>query len=450
MSPVGDNVFGTTAATSSPDYQARDSTPPAPGLVLIFLDRRPAHRVFRADQGPIELGRVHLADGNDHDSSVSRQHARFVFGGTSWSVQDLDSRNGTFVDGRRVDGQASVGPSCVVRMGSSVLLACPDVVPFERYGVGTRDGVVGGPALRKALEVIALERQIGTTTSLILLGESGSGKEIAAKTFHSFGPNPNGPFVAVNCAAIPAGLAERLLFGSKRGAYSGSTDADGYAQVACGGTLFLDEIAELAAEVQSKLLRLIETREVLRLGATRYEPLELAICAASWRDLRQEVGCGRFREDLYFRLAQAEVRIPPIRERVEEIPWHVQSVLESTGADRPLRAKEGFIEACATRPWPGNVRELRAEVRRAAAQAVARQSDALIADDLGPLAGRPISGAPPAPRAPEFPNDAIAAALAAAQGNVVGAARELGVHRNMVRRWLERHGVDTKVFKTKR
>jgi transcriptional regulator with AAA-type ATPase domain len=450
MPLVSDKLLATTAATSSRDLRIRDSTPPAPGLVLIFVNRRPAHRVFRADQGPVDLGRLQLAEGTGLDPLLSRTHARFAFDGTSWHVQDLGSRNGTFVDGRRVEGQTAAGPSCVVRIGGSVLLACADVVPFERYGVETRDGIVSGPALRKALDAVVLARKIGMATSVIVVGESGTGKEIAAKTFHASGPKPSAPWVPVNCAAIPAGLAERLLFGSKRGAFSGSTDADGYAQAARDGTLFLDEIAELAGDVQSKLLRLLETHEVLRLGATRYEPLELAVCAASWRDLREEVGCGRFREDLYFRLAQAEVRIPPVRERIEEIPWHVQDVLESVGADRPLCATEGFIEACAARPWPGNVRELRAEVRRAAAQAVAKQSDALTAGDLGALAGRPISGAPPASTASEWPNDAIAAALAAARGNVVGAARQLRVHRNTVRRWLERHRVDAKVFKTKR
>ena len=450
MPPAGDKRFTTTAATSHRDLQARDSAPPAPGLVLLFVDRRPVHRVFRADQGPVELGRLLLSEDTGIDSSVSRQHARFAYDGASWHVQDLGSRNGTFVEGRRVDGQASGPASCVVRLGGCVLLACPDIVPFERYGVGVRDGVVGGPALRKAFEAIALARKIGMATSMILLGESGTGKEIAAKTFHAAGPRPTAPWVAVNCAAIPAGLAERLLFGSRRGAFSGSVDAEGYAQAARDGTLFLDEVAELAGDVQSKLLRLLETHEVLRLGATRTESLELSVCAASWRDLRDEVARGRFREDLYFRLAQAEVTLPPVRERIEEIPWHVQEVLDSVPADRPLRATEGFIEACAALPWPGNVRELRAEVRRAAAQAVARQSDALLAGDLGPRAGRRISGAPPAPAAQGWPNDAIGAALTGAQGNVVAAARQLGVHRNAVRRWMERHAVDAEAFKTKR
>ena len=448
MPPAGDKRFATTAAASRRDLQERDSAPPVPGLVLIFSDRRPAHRVFRADQGPVELGRILLAEDEGLDSSISRQHARFAFQGASWQVQDLASRNGTYVDGRRVEGRASVPASCVVRLGGSMLLACPDVGPFERYGVGIRERVVGGPTLRRALEAIALARKIGMASSMILLGESGTGKEIAAKTFHASGPEPAAPWVAVNCAAIPAGLAERLIFGSRRGAFSGSIDAEGYAQAARRGTLFLDEVAELAGDVQAKLLRLLETHEVLRLGATRYEPLDLAVFAASWRDLRQEVGEGRFRQDLYFRLAQAEVQIPPLRQRLEEIPWHVQDVLDAIGADRPLRATETFIEACAGRSWPGNVRELRAEVRRAAAQAVARDSDALIAGDLAPQAGRPISGAPPAPITPQWPQDDVAAALAAARGNVVGAARELGVHRNAVRRWLERHRVDPKAFKT--
>lgn len=443
-------LFATTAANSNRDLQARDSTPPAPGLVLIFANGRPAYRVLRAEGGTVELGRLQLGEEASVDSAISRQHARLVFEGASWQVSDLGSRNGTFVDGARVDGQASAASTCLVRIGSALLLACPDVVSFGRYGLRMRDGIVEGPGLHKALEAVALARRIGMATSLLISGESGTGKEIAAKTFHLHGPDPGGPWVPVNCAAIPRELAERLLFGSKRGAFSGSTDAEGYAHAARGGTLFLDEVAELQGDVQSKLLRLLESREVLRLGATRYEPIDLAICAASWRDLRQEAGSGRFRADLYFRLAQAEVQLPPLRERIEEIPWHIGDVLDSCRAERPLSMTVGFVEACAARAWPGNVRELRAEVRRAAASALASGSNALTAADLAPTAGKPLSGAPPPPEAMSaFPSDEVAAALVKAQGNVVSAARELGVHRNKVRRWLERYRVDPKDFKTK-
>jgi DNA-binding NtrC family response regulator len=296
------------------------------------------------------------------------------------------------------------------------------------------------------LESIALASREAMITSLLVIGETGTGKEIAAKTFHVSAPKP-GPFVALNCATIPKELAERLLFGSRRGAFSGATDAEGHVQAADGGTLFLDEIAELPADVQSKLLRMLETREVMRLGSTTSERVDVRVCAATFRDLRAEVGAGRFREDLYFRIAQAQIRLPPLRERIEEIPWHVQQVLDGCRRDANLGATAGFVEVCAARSWPGNVRELRAEVRRAAAAVLAKGGDLLRSEDLAATAGMPIPRSEHPKATSEFPNDEVAAALAEAEGNVVLAARNLGVHRNKVRRWLERYQVDAARFK---
>jgi transcriptional regulator with GAF, ATPase, and Fis domain len=201
--------------------------------------------------------------------------------------------------------------------------------------------------------------------------------------------------------------------------------------------------------VQSKLLRMLETREVQRLGATTYERVNVRVCAATFRDLRAEVGAERFREDLYFRIAQAQIRLPPLRERIEEIPWHTQQVLDDCRRDAELGASAGFVEACATRFWPGNVREIRAEVRRAAAAALARGLTLLRSEDLAPNAGMPIPRSQPPQAAPSFPNDEVAAALVQAEGNVVLAAKNLGVHRNKVRRWLERYDVDAARFKSR-
>jgi DNA-binding NtrC family response regulator len=289
-------------------------------------------------------------------------------------------------------------------------------------------------------------RKAELVSSLLISGESGTGKEIAARAFHAAEPKPGAPFIAVNCATIPKDLAERLLFGSRRGAYSGAIDASGYAQAANGGTLFLDEVAELPAEVQTKLLRMLEAREVVRLGATSPERVDVRVCAATWRDLREAVAAAGFREDLYFRIGQPEVRLPPLRERVEEIPWHIRQVLDESPASRQLAVSAAFIEACALRRWPGNVRELRSEVRRACAAKLAddRQLDAR---DLAPTAGLPFPVQPPAAARVIGVEDEIAAALRAERGNVLGAARRLGVQRNKIRRWLERHGLDAHHFK---
>jgi pSer/pThr/pTyr-binding forkhead associated (FHA) protein len=441
----GDAHGATTTSTDAPsDFRQR--VKPVPGAVLIFADRRPSSRAFRADDGPVVLGRLEVAAGGPLDSMVSRHHVRITHDATGWQVVDLDSRNGTFVNGERITGEARALSDSIVRVGGAVLLVKADIVPFDHYGLGVRDGVVGGPTLRKALEAVTLTQRVGMVTSLMIAGETGTGKEIAAGIFHASGPKPNAPFSAVNCATVPKDLAERLFFGSRRGAFSGATDAQGYVQAANGGTLFLDEIAELPPDVQSKLLRMLETREVLRLGATSPEPVDLRICAATWRDLREEVGAGRFREDLYFRIAQPEIRLPPLRDRVEEIPWHIQHVLDECSGARAINATAGLIEACALRAWPGNVRELRAEIRRAAAAAAGQDSDSIDVDDLSPTAGQRMTRNPSQSGA-RFPADEISAALVAEKGNVASAARVLGVHRNKVRRWLDRYRVDAGSFK---
>src|SRR5262249_33839104 len=154
------------------------------------------------------------------------------------------------------------------------------ILRFKHFGLGIRDGIVAGPLLRRALETVTVAQRASMVSALVVIGETGTGKEIAAKAFHEAGSKPSAPLAALNCATIPKELAERLLFGSRRGAFSGATDAPGHVQAANGGTLFLDEVAELPADVQSKLLRMLETREVMRLGATRYERVDVRVCAA--------------------------------------------------------------------------------------------------------------------------------------------------------------------------
>jgi transcriptional regulator with AAA-type ATPase domain len=440
-------VTADTTMASAEERRAVEQGPPVPGLVLISADARPFQRIFRVERGPLVLGRQELAVEDRLDSAISRQHASFAFDDGGFTVTDLGSRNGTFVAGERITGATRVVSGHVVRVGGALLVATPNVLPFEHYGLGVLRGMVSGPSLRRALEAIELSQSVGLVRSLMISGESGTGKELAARAFHEALGKPNAPLSAVNCATIPKDLAERLLFGSRRGAFSGAVDATGYVQAADGGTLFLDEVAELPGDVQSKLLRMLETHEVMRLGATQYEPVDVRVCAATWRDLRAEVRAGRFREDLYFRIGQPEVHLPPLRERREEIPWHIQDVLVECSRDRSLSATAGFVEACALREWPGNVRELRAEVRRAAAAAVAHDSDRLLADDLGAGAGQALQSAPATAEAGTFPRDEVAEALSAAGGNVVAAARRLGIHRNKIRRWLERHSVAPDTFK---
>jgi transcriptional regulator of acetoin/glycerol metabolism len=421
---------------------------PRPGLVVVMTAGEPSCVGFEVSGIGVEVGRGAPQGLLEADDRISRRHVRIRHNKSAWEIQDLESRNGTFVNGEELIGERSCGGEPLIRIGRSLLWAVPDVTPFKEvsHKLPLRGPVLGG-RLTVAWSEIALASRSGST--LCVRGESGSGKELAARAFHEarFGVNSKAPFVAVNCAAIPEGLAERLLFGAQRGAYSGANvDAEGYLQAAHKGTLFLDEIAELDPQVQAKLLRVLETREVLPLGATKPKSVEIAICVASHRNLRDEVARGRFREDLYFRLGRPQVDLPPLRERIDELPWLIAGELQSV--DPELAASVTFVEECALRTWPGNVRELLHEARRSAHRALAEQASLVEKSHLASEAGRQIMGSVPPlsetpsgrPKARVPSDEEIEQALSDNGGNVRGTARMLGMHRNQLRRWLEKRG----------
>ncbi len=425
-----------TPTVEDDDRAERAPARATPGVVVVFAGGRPLAAPLPLDGGALEIGRDTLAAVID-DERMSRRHARVAFAGGGFTVADLGSRNGTFLDGARLAGEQACAAPRVVRCGHTLLLLVRDVAPFEARPLAEVDGAVVGATLGPAWEQVAQAARAGEP--LLLAGESGTGKELAARHYHASGRG-RGPFVAVNCATIPAGVAERLLFGTRRGAYSGAdVEADGYLQAADGGTLFLDEIGELEPAVQAKLLRALEAREVLPLGAQRPRPVDVRVCAATLRDLRAEVAAGRFRDDLYYRLARFVVALPPLRARAEETAWLAAREAAAAG----VACHYSLVEACLLRRWPGNVRELATEVRRAAERARAAGRPTVEAEHLAPTAGL-AAGAPP-PDAPPPPSldeqrAAVAAALAREGGNVSRAARALGMHRNQLRRWLARHG----------
>ena len=419
----------------------------APGLVVLFSGKRPAFIPLAfAGSRPLALGRSLGGGLLIPDERMSRHHAEIRAEGNRWLVRDLNSRNGTYVDGVQVRGEIAVVAPRVVRLGDTLLAPCADTrgaAPPER----SAEGVIAGLALRQAWS--AIDRAARTSDSLLVRGESGTGKELAARRYHAGSPRASGPFIAVNCAAIPEGLAERLLFGAKRGAYSGaSADAEGHVEAADGGTLFLDEAGELDLEVQAKLLRVLETREVQRLGASVGRRVQLNVCLATHRDLRRSVAEGKFRADLYHRVCPPEVVLPPLRSRGDEIPLHLAAAIASAAPELALHAQ--FVEACMLRAWPGNVRELRKEAFHAAARAKDGGEDVVRAEHLGEWAGRPIEPPPEAREAPEPPprpyvkwsqrlsRDAIAQALRASEGNVARAAENLGMRRTQLYREMQR------------
>ncbi len=437
---------------------------PEPGLVLVFGAGRPVVGCVALARGAAELGREHPVFAAHPDPRVSRRHAEVRFEGSRCIVTDCGSRNGLAIDGEVVAPGTTRVVEKVLRIGDSLFVPVRDLGPFLRLGVRVVDGRVEGPGSQAVL--LAVQRAASFGTTLHITGVSGAGKEGLARAFHAAGPAARGPLQAVNCATIPEGVAERLLFGTKRGAYSGAdADAEGYVQAAHGGTLFLDEIAELALPVQAKLLRTLETGEVVPLGASRPRKVELRFCSATHTDLRRHVAAGKFREDLYYRIATPSVAAPPLRERLEEIPWLLQLAVERTTPGQTVHVS--LVEACLLRRWPGNVRELLAEVRTAAQTAIAEAAPRVEARHLGRAAGVALTdspervgdGAAAATKAVSVPvlppepagqfdpsrtptREWLINVLRRVDGNVSAAAREFGVHRTQLRRWLERHGID--------
>lgn len=459
------------------------SRTPVPGLVLVFAGRTPQFGVVLLRGRERVLGRGDCEDVTIDDTCMSRQHAKVRFNGLHVEVCDLGSRNGSFVDGVQAKPNVWVPARGLVRMGHSLFLPALDVRRFIGGEVQrTAEGRVLGPISQAVAAAVARAGQFGNT--LHLHGESGAGKEGAARLFHAASQRAGGPFVAVNCAAIPEGIAERLLFGARKGAFSGADrDSEGYIQAADGGTLFLDEVADLDLLVQGKLLRVLESKEVLALGATRPRPVDLRVVSATHKDLRAEVAAGRLREDLYFRIGRPEVAIPPLRERREEIPWLIQAALREI--DPGLAAAVSLVEMCLLRRWPGNIRELLTEIRVAAHEALAARSSRVEAGHLAARAGLEFAAgvtltatappnlshgppglnpaptsAPPSspPSAPSgdaepvvaLPDDpkspaakqVLANLLRRVDGNVSKAARLLGIHRTQLRRLLAFHELD--------
>ena len=441
------------------DDAAGASGAPVPGLLMVYSEHQARLVALPLREREIVLGRGECAGTVLSDAAMSRQHARVRHSGPRFELCDLGGRNGSHVDGVRVAANQWAPISTVARVGSSLFLPCADVRPYVRGEVVRRpDGRLHGPTSQAVLAAIQRAARNGST--LHLHGESGAGKEGAARDFHAAGPRAHGPFVAVNCAAIPEGISERLLFGAKKGAFSGATgDVDGYLQAANGGTLFLDEVAELDLAVQAKLLRVLESREVLALGATRASAVDLRVCSATHRDLRALVADGKLREDLYFRIGRPEVVVPPLRARRDELPWLAQSVL---GRHTGLVCSAGFLEACLLRRWPGNVRELLSEVELAAQEALAAGAERVEAHHLAPRAGLEFraegagqvvaqSGGASSEPAPARPpggfrsaegKEVLVACLARTEGNVSRAARLLGLHRTQLRRLLAFHGLE--------
>lgn len=292
-----------------------------------------------------------------------------------------------------------------------------------------------------------IEKLARSQAPIYISGESGSGKELAARLIHSRSARAAGTFVPVNCGAIPENLMESEFFGYRKGAFTGAdSERDGFFHAAHGGTLFLDEVADLPLAMQVKLLRAIQEKRVRKVGSVAEEPVDVRIICATHRNLRELVDKGAFRQDLYYRLNVIELRMPPLRERMEDIVPLVESVLRRVFGDSPPRLSSGAVKALSLYSFPGNVRELENILERATALC---SGDAIEVEDLH-LGPEEIAGGEEQGRGSETLDDylnrlerqAILEALQKAEGNRTAAARLLGVTFRSMRYRLERLGIE--------
>lgn len=442
---------------------------PVPGALIVFSGREPLYRTVVMTPGVTHVvGRDDLVGVAVPDERVSRQHAELRYESGVFQVRDLDSRNGTFLDGRKVDGAVEARAGSVLRFANTLLLLLDDLGPF-RLGHVRCDDFVVGPQMQKVLDEVALARR--RACHVLIHGESGTGKEMVARHYFE-SDTPRRAYVTVNCATVPDNLATGLFFGWLRGAFTEArADHVGFLEAASDGVLFLDEVAELGAGAQATLLRGVETGEVLRLGSTTPSRVSVRIVSASYSDLGEAVGAGDFRQDLYFRLAQFRVELLPLCERREEIPWLMRHALNGQALGLHARA----VELALLRRWPGNVRELLSATRNAAAVAHRAESETLRAEHFDADAGngpgqgssraaanvrqdaapsradaarpeRPAGAARAAPGpgragAGTYTRQQLVDALNAANWNVSVAARALNMNRTQLYREMERCGI---------
>jgi len=301
------------------------------------------------------------------DTTVSRAHCRIEADEVGYRVTDLRSKNGTFLGPSRVR-EGYLDRKVPLRVGETTLQWTPGDEEVEvHFSTSGRFGGLVGEGLRMREIFATLERVAPTEATILIEGESGTGKELVARAIHDHSPRGKGPFVVFDCSAVPKDLIESELFGHVKGAFTGATaDRPGAFVSAKGGTLFLDELGELALELQPKLLRAIESRQVKPVGASREVETDVRLVAATNRKLAREMEAGHFREDLYYRLAVIMVRLPPLREQPDEIPLLVRHFLRELG-QHPDRLKVSYdtMARLQTHRWPGNARELRNFVERA-------------------------------------------------------------------------------------
>jgi transcriptional regulator with GAF, ATPase, and Fis domain len=411
-----------------------------------------------------DLFRIGKAPENDFvlsDGTVSRAHCEIVREPKGYLLRDLGSTNGTLLDGAEIK-EAWLKPGAVITVGKVEIKVRPfaeriELLPSEKGELGE---AVGKSLAMRAIFGL-LERLAPTDATVLIGGETGTGKDVLARSIHAASPRKGKPFVVVDCGAVVGTLIESELFGHEKGSFTGaSASRQGAFEMANGGTLFLDEIGELPLDLQPKLLRALEQRAFRRVGGNKELRVDIRVIAASKRNLKMEVARGKFREDLYFRLAVVPIEMPPLRERREDVPvlsTRLLADLAKHEGQPPLTLSKEALDSLSAHDWPGNVRELRNVLERASYLARAQGLPTIPGGAL-PMASAP-SASKSDPLVPQsfdvgksyrdtraeweasFEKSYVSWLLDRHHGNISAASRAADMDRKYLHKLAKKHGV---------
>ncbi len=328
---------------------------------------------FKLDKPNTKIGKKEGCDLILSDKTVSRNHIEIEYTSDSFLLKDMNSTNGTYLNGNKVK-EAYLAPGDLIKLGNTsiefqVFSETAKIEPSSSEAFG---GLVAKS--RKMRQIFGILEKIAPTFATVVIeGETGTGKDLVARAIHQFSTRKNKPFIIFDCSSVAPNLIESELFGHEKGSFTGAIKSRrGAFEEASGGTIFLDEIGELPLDLQPKLLRALEQREVRRVGANLQTSIDVRVVCATNRDLKKEVAEGRFREDLYYRLSVVKINVPPLRDRPEDIPVIIAKILSEAkfnrtvdGGLRVTRVEDDALKVLQRYQWPGNVRELANIIERA-------------------------------------------------------------------------------------
>jgi len=436
-----------------------------PRLALVVLSGEHRGSEHRMKGDMLRIGKSRENDVVLIDSTVSRSHCEIVRESRGYLLRDLGSTNGTLLDGAEIR-EVYLRPGAILTVGKVELKVRTfaeriEILPSEQ----DRFGECVGKSLKMREVFGLLERLAPSDATVLLGGETGTGKDVLARSIHAASERKDRPFIVVDCGAVVGSLIESELFGHEKGAFTGATARRlGAFEQANGGTLFLDEIGELPLDLQPKLLRVLEQRTFRRVGGNEEIRVDIRVVAASKRKLKMEVERGKFREDLYFRLAVVPIDLPPLRERREDLPLLVETLLEDLASrenEDPLEVTSHALDALAAHDWPGNVRELRNVLARAAVLARSAGESELepshVPMGFGGAAPAPSQGIAFDPKLSyrdnktlfeeDFEKRYVSWLLDAHGGNISAAARAADMDRKYLHKLAKKHGVHPKAKK---